>query len=167
LLLGIASIALALLLLSQASVFSVFVIGLVIFFWGFNLLEATLPSLVSRWTDEGQRGRAMGWYSSSQFLGTFLGGALGGLVVNAFGLSAVFYLGFGLVAIWFPVASGMCSLPNIKSFVLSGLDSESAQRLADLVGIVSIKHFPDQREVFVRVDMDRVESQTLENYQLR
>jgi|MEHZ01.4.fsa_nt_MEHZ011271187.1_10 predicted MFS family arabinose efflux permease len=167
LLVGIASLAVAQLLLSISDGFALFISGLLVFFWGFNLLEATLPSLVSRWVDDENRGSAMGWYSSSQFLGTFVGGSAGGILVSQYGLSAVFYFGFGLFIIWFTLATKMRSLPNIKSFVLKGLNAEATENLTKTVGIISIKNFQDQQEFFVKIDMDLVENQTLETYQLK
>ncbi len=54
------------------------VIGIVVFFTAFNLLEASLPSLISKVAPAGGKGTAMGVYSTSQFLGAALGGVLGG-----------------------------------------------------------------------------------------
>jgi len=51
---------------------------LFLYFMAFNLLEASLPSLVSKIAPAGQKGAAMGVYSSSQFFGAFVGGAAGG-----------------------------------------------------------------------------------------
>jgi predicted MFS family arabinose efflux permease len=56
--------------------------GLWLFFTGFNYLEATLPSLVSKTVHADGRGTAMGVYSSCQFLGAFAGGAAGGVILQ-------------------------------------------------------------------------------------
>ena len=50
----------------------------VLFLAGFNLLEASLPSLISKTAKATMKGTAMGVYSSSQFMGAFAGGLLGG-----------------------------------------------------------------------------------------
>ena len=164
---GVVSLLLAQLLLSQATGFVFFILGLLVFFWGFNLLEATLPSLVSRWVDDSSRGNAMGWYSSSQFAGTFVGGAVGGLLVSAFGLSAIFYFGLVLIVIWLVALISMRPLPNIQCFVLANLDKAKQQCLMLEAGILSIHNFEEQNESFVRVDMDLVAESTLNNYQLQ
>ena len=52
--------------------------ALVVFFTAFNLLEATLPSLVSKFAPPAVKGTAIGVYSSVQFFGTFVGAAAGG-----------------------------------------------------------------------------------------
>lgn len=83
------------------------VVALLAFFGAFNLLEATLPSMVSRLCPQQLRGAGMGVYSSSQFLGIFVGGALGGVAAKygadagVFGLCAL----FGLV--WLIIAAGL------------------------------------------------------------
>ncbi len=73
---------------------------LVVYFAGFNLLEASLPSTVSRVAPEDRRGVAMGIYSSVQFFGIFVGGALGGLLLGQFGAPSVFGLSAALIVLW-------------------------------------------------------------------
>ena len=80
---------------------------LLIFFTGFNLMEATLPSLVSRMAPPQSKGTAMGIYSSSQFLGAFAGGAVGGWLLGVSGISGVFSGGALVTVLWLAVASGM------------------------------------------------------------
>ncbi|HXG28530.1 MAG TPA: MFS transporter [Nevskiales bacterium] len=80
---------------------------LLLFFAGFNLLEASLPSLVSRCAPAGHRGAALGVYSSLQFLGTFCGGALGGFVLGKAGTTGVFLFAAGLALVWLVFAAGM------------------------------------------------------------
>ncbi len=61
---------------------SVFILGLVLYFGGFNILEAILPSKVSQAAPASSKGAALGLYWSSQYLGLFAGGALGGIVLQ-------------------------------------------------------------------------------------
>ncbi|NLC22412.1 MAG: MFS transporter, partial [Halomonadaceae bacterium] len=65
-------------------------IWLLLFFIAFNLLEAMLPSMLSKVAPAGAKGTAMGVYSTSQFLGAFIGGVLGGLLAQQWGLAGVF-----------------------------------------------------------------------------
>lgn len=83
------------------------ILGLLVFFVGFNVLESVLPSLVSRFAPADSKGTAMGVYSSSQFLGIFVGGALGGWVDGSWGLDGVFVLCAALAAAWWLTASFM------------------------------------------------------------
>ncbi len=82
-------------------------IGLWVFFVGFNYLEATLPSLVSKRIFAGDKGAALGMYSTCQFMGAFAGGAGGGWVLQHAGVDAVFLLSTALVVLWLLVASRM------------------------------------------------------------
>lgn len=58
------------------------IVGLGLYFIGFNLLEATIPSWISKKAPVANKATAMGINSSSQFLGAFFGGALGGMLLN-------------------------------------------------------------------------------------
>lgn len=64
-------------------------LGLFIFFLGFNVLEALMPSLVSKIASAELKGTAMGMYSTSQFLGAFVGGIGGGWILSTYGEAAV------------------------------------------------------------------------------
>jgi MFS family permease len=81
------------------------------FFAAFNVLEALLPSLVSRLAPAEGRGAAIGVYNTTQTLGVFFGGFLGGWVASAFGVAAVFSLCAGLVVLWLLLAWGMQPVP--------------------------------------------------------
>ena len=74
-----------------------------VFFSGFNLLEAALPSLVSRLAPAHLRGAAMGAYSTSQFLGAFVGGSLGGIALGRVGADGVFVWAAALTLLWLPL----------------------------------------------------------------
>lgn len=83
--------------------------ALAAFFIAFNVLEALLPSLVSRLAPRHLRGTAIGVYSSIQFLGIFLGGAIGGILAQTAGLAAVLWFGVLLTVAWLAIAAGMRS----------------------------------------------------------
>jgi MFS family permease len=78
----------------------VFYGALWLFFVGFNYLEATLPSLVSKVVFAGGKGTAMGVYSTCQFLGAFAGGAVGGWVLQQAGVGALIWVCVGLASMW-------------------------------------------------------------------
>lgn len=80
---------------------------LVAFFAAFNVLEATLPSLVSRMAPEAARGKAIGVFNTAQTLGLFFGGLLGGWVAKHIGTAAVFSVCAGLMLLWLAVAASM------------------------------------------------------------
>jgi MFS family permease len=111
-------LSIGLLIISQILFFSldlslnVFLILLSLFFIAFNAVEAILPSLLSRTASASKRGLAMGVFSTSQFLGTFIGGAIGGLIYDIFDLNSVFLLTIFMAIIWWLVILTMPSKNN-------------------------------------------------------
>ena len=83
-----------------------FVVLLLVFFAAFNVLEATVPSMVSRLAPADVKGTALGIYNTTQALGLFAGGALGGWVSSRFDGSAVFVMCAAAMVVWFVVALG-------------------------------------------------------------
>lgn len=77
---------------------------LFVFFWGFNVLEASQPSFVSRLAPAQVRGTAMGVYNTLQSLGLFAGGAAGGWLVKNFGPAGLFITGFSAMFVWLVIA---------------------------------------------------------------
>ena len=80
---------------------------LLLFFVAFNVLEATLPSLVSRTAPPSAKGAALGVYNTTQAIGLFIGGAAGGYIAQHFGDNAVFAACTGLILLWLAVANSM------------------------------------------------------------
>jgi MFS family permease len=94
-------------LLGLAGALASVVLALLLFFAAFNLLEATLPSIVSRLAPAAAKGTAIGLYSTTQFVGTFAGAALGGWLAQHFGAQAVYLACVAAACLWLLAASGM------------------------------------------------------------
>lgn len=105
---------------------------LLFFFTGFNLLEATLPSLIAKMAPPDAKGTAMGVYSSSQFLGAFTGGVLGGWLRGWVGLKGVFAFAMLGALIWLLVAWSMKNPRALSSYLLNvgEIDETTAHHLA-------------------------------------
>lgn len=122
------------------SIFSLAVF-LLMFFCGFNLLEATLPSLISKIAPVNIKGTAMGVYSTSQFFGAFVGGAGGGWLYGKFGVESVFLACSTMALCWFFVALTMQPPRHLSSLLLNvgELDENQAERMseqiADIAGV--------------------------------
>ena len=111
-----------------------FVVALFIFFMGFNLLEASLPSLVSKISPAGNKGTAMGVYSTGQFVGAFLGGVVGGMLLDLYTETAVYMFSVCLVSLWLLVALTMENPKHQKTmtvFFRENLDSSEVSSLSD------------------------------------
>lgn len=82
-----------------------FALLLFVFFSAFNILEASLPSMVSRHAPASVRGAALGLFNTTQSLGLFTGGLVAGLVRGTWGDAAVFLVAAGLLGAWLLAAS--------------------------------------------------------------
>jgi MFS family permease len=99
--------------------FAVVVIGLISFFVAFNILEASLPSLISRVAPPRAKGSALGVHNTCQALGLFAGGVLGGFLASSSGAVGVFLACTLVVAIWLVLAAGMPALQRRNPSVVS------------------------------------------------
>lgn len=136
----LAALAQLTLLLFHESVLSV-AVALLLFFVAFNLLEAMLPSLISKTAPLAAKGTAMGVYSSVQFLGAFVGAIAGGFLMQHYGGNAVLIFAIVLLALWLVVASSMQppAAVRTKLYPLPMMDESAARllqsRLMQLKGV--------------------------------
>jgi MFS family permease len=121
------------------------------FFMAFNLLEASLPSLVSKESPAAAKGTAMGVYSTSQFSGAFLGGALGGILLQQAGLQGVIWLMAGVLLLWLLVALSMPAPGYTTSFVVQ-LRHEARARFSDIDE--SLRQLPGVQDVVILEEAD-------------
>lgn len=89
-------------------------LGLLLFFTGFTALEATLPSLASIYAPAASRGTAMGVFASSQFIGVFFGGMLGGALLDQAGVMGV-WLGMSVLTLVWATVLGVSHLASPDS----------------------------------------------------
>lgn len=110
-------------------------LSLLLFFVGFNFLEASLPSWLSRLAPVALRGTAMGVFSTGQFLGAAVGGAAGGLLLHAGGSTAVLSSALFLLVIWSMLTGWSPSPPLSRQRLLAadGADSTELERWATRV----------------------------------
>ncbi|NNC24122.1 MFS transporter [Salinisphaera sp. USBA-960] len=108
------------------------VVLLTLFFAAFNVMEASLPSLISKAAPADGKGTAMGVYSSAQFFGIFAGGMLGGWAYGADGVSGVFWVGSAIAVVWLGVAATMPQPRFARTHLLAvgALDDDEANALA-------------------------------------
>ena len=138
--------------------FTTIIAMLFVFFIGFNFLEASLPAHVSRISPAGQKGTAMGVYSSSQFLGAFFGGITGGYVAETFGFSYLFASNAALALLWFVFASGMVLPISSKrvSIPFEFSNTANAERLIEQIcqcaGVVEATLVEDENRIYLKVD---------------
>ncbi len=170
--------AVAVLLLAQFGLYwgwhSFWAIALLLqfFFIAFNLLEATLPSLISKIAPAQSKGTAMGVYTSSQFIGAFIGGAAGGWLHGQYGNGAVFLFCSGAIALWWLAALSMREPPYLSNemFAVAVDDSDAAgkmeRQLLALSGVAEAVVSVDDRVAYLKVDSRLVDREALERLAL-
>ena len=135
------------------------------FFWVFNLLEAMLPSLVSRLAPAAGKGSAMGVYNTFQFLGVFFGGFIGGSIYGALGVIAVFSVCGLLLIAWVWLVYTAPELDLLDSLVVTvnqdaGLDCK--QRLESIEGIEEVIIMEGESTAYLKVDKERLDQASLD-----
>ncbi len=156
-----------LLMFGQNSLWGV-AIALLIFFTAFNVLEATLPSMISKIAPLSAKGTAMGVYSSVQFLGAFSGAAVGGALMQYVGGNAVFVLAIVLLLLWLIVASGMQppAAVSTKLYHLSVMNDAAAadlqKRLAQVQGVREVMVIAAENIACLKVDMKGFDKDAVE-----
>ena len=160
---GVFVSAVAALVVSQIMLFygsgNVFALlaALIVFFSAFNVMEACLPSLITKVAPPDVKGTAMGVYSSLQFLGIFIGGIIGGMAHQHSGSAGVFALTTALAAIWLVVAAGMAQpsylttrLVPIAESKLS--DAGLATKLRQVPGVIEAVIIAEESLAYLKVD---------------
>ncbi len=146
------------------------VIFIILFFTAFNLLEATLPSLVSKTAPADAKGTAMGVYSTSQFAGAFIGGLVGGWVHQRWGLEAVFVFGALVALLWLLVAAGMRRPGRHASRLLqlSAMPADQAEQYAaglrDIRGVLEAVVVGEEGVAYLKIDRDTLNDADLDAF---
>jgi MFS family permease len=147
----------AMLYLSAGNLY-VLLAALIVFFSAFNLLEASLPSLITKTAPPDAKGTATGLYSSAQFLGIFVGGIVGGWAHQTGGSAGVFALSGALALLWLMAAATMAQ-PSYLTTRLVAIgdgqagDAESlAARLRQLPGVAEAVVIAEEKLAYLKVD---------------
>ena len=151
---------------ADQSVFAM-AIGLWVFFTAFNVLEASLPSLVAKASPPDQKGTAMGVYSTSQFLGIFAGGVGGGALYGQWGINGDVLTSATLILVWLVLAARMKEPRYVASYVLrlANLVPKNSEALraavAKIPGVIDVAMVPDERVAYLRIDRATVDEKQL------
>jgi len=144
------------------------IIGMQLFFIAFNLMEALLPSLVSKEAPAGFKGTAMGIYSTAQFLGVGVGGSLGGYLLGMAGSRGVFLFAAMLALLWWMIARPMpepAYLSGIRLTIPAGWAGqlfELQQRLQQQPGVQEVVLVAQEQAAYLKVDTRQSSRHTLE-----
>ncbi len=139
---------------------------LVVFFTMFNVLEASMPSLVSRIAPPAAKGAAMGAFSTSQFSGAFAGGLLGGWLLQ-WGMPALFSALAVCALAWLGVAWAMRAPRKLTPYTLrvpagdGRSASEFATRLKEVRGVAEAVVVGDEGVAYLQVDKSVLDESAL------
>ncbi|CDH22914.1 MFS transporter [Xenorhabdus bovienii] len=141
--------------------------GIQVFFLAFNIMEAILPSLISKEAPAGYKGTAMGVYSTSQFLGVALGGFLGGMLYELQGASLVFMGGIVLTALWFIISLTLRQPPYVSSIRIvlpEQLNNPDIleKKILSQAGVKDIVIALEELSAYVKVDTKQTNREQLE-----
>ncbi len=141
---------------------------LLLFFIAFNVLEATLPSLIAKTAPSEKKGTAMGVYTTTQFLGAFTGGIMGGWLYGAVDVTAVFAMCAGVATVWAVIAASMREPRYLSNHLLKVSQADAplspeqaqalAQRLRQVRGVAEATVIAEDGIAYLKVD-----TQTLDN----
>jgi MFS family permease len=146
------------------------VTALVVMFTAFNLLEASLPSLVSKTVSGNRKGTAMGVYSTAQFFGAFLGGLGGGVVHGLAGPGGVFLFCAGLAAAWLLFAASMQPPRHLASRLLRVGPQTARQaqdlslRIAAVAGVVEAVVVAEEGVAYLKVESALLDEAALREF---
>lgn len=131
-------------------------ITLFLFFTAFTLLEASLPSLVSKIAPLKGKGTAMGVYSSCQFFGIFIGGVCGGWLFSHYGMMGALLLGVSLCFIWLILAATMAQPPYFSTLlfnvpVTANINSLT-EKLSKTAGIAEVAVIAEESLLYLKAD---------------
>ena len=132
--------------------------ALTIFFSAFNVMEASLPSLITKVAPPDAKGTATGLYSSLQFLGIFTGGIVGGWADQHGGVAAVFALTTALALLWLVAAATMAQPSYLTTRLVPIADSKTgdaaglAAKLRQVPGVTEAVVIPEERLAYLKVD---------------
>ncbi|WP_020395053.1 MFS transporter [Thiolinea disciformis] len=137
-----------------------------LFFLGFNFLEAIQPSLVAKYSAVETKGTAMGIYNSTQFLGIFAGGALGGWVNTHWQALGVFLLSALVAGLWLLVSLRLPP-PTFYTSRVIRLDGENQdweqiyQQLKETPGVYEVEIVAKEQVAYLKVKKSELNEQAL------
>lgn len=171
LLIGIVFFALSYYLIGNASTDTFFLIGVVIFFIGFNMHEPIMQSLTTRYIKVHEKGKVLGLFNSFGYLGTFIGGFVGGMYlqeVDGSFTQSLYDISMVIVVICIVWIILITTLPNplkkkIAYLDLEGKDEKKFNSLENLNGCEEWYINNTENIIIIKYDADILEEETLIN----
>ena len=157
-------------LMASGNSLPIVVFALLLFFIAFNVLEATLPSLIAKTAPPDIKGTAMGVYSSFQFSGAFWGGLMGGWMHSEFGFQGVFFFTVIALLFWFVVAASMKNPRYLGSYMVNvgPVDEVRARKLVGeltaVTGVAEAVVIAEEGIAYLKVDNHALNKKDLSRF---
>ena len=153
LIIGIVFFAISYLVIGFSSSATVFAIGVVIFFIGFNMHEPIMQSLASKFAKVHQRGLVLGIFNSAGYLGTFLGGVIGGIFYEDVSLSTLVIV-IAIVCLLWAVLIITMPNPQKKQFVYLPISEYSLENSSKLENKAIDEWYVNNTEEIIAIKYD-------------
>ena len=139
----------------------ILLLGLALFFIAFNVMEALLPSWLSKSAPIQSKATAMGVNASSQFLGAFFGGMIGGQLLILNNTSMGWGILTAIAVVWLLISFGLVQPRYLSSLVIrlpeSKQTDEWTSQLLAIRGIEEVVVMPDQQVAYIKVDKQQID----------
>jgi len=163
LMIGVALFALSYVIMGYAHSASWFIVGVIIFFIGFNMHEPLMQSMASKYAKVHQKGAALGVFNSFGYAGTFIGGVFGGFFLQHFGMMEIAWVIFITCILWlFLIASLQNPKHNKNIYIPYGeFDITRIEHLKGLKGIVEWYRNESEQILVVKYDANLTDKETI------
>ena len=149
------------------------VVAMIVYFTGFNLMEALLPSMISRIAPLSGKGTALGVYSTSQFAGAFLGGPVAGIIMQYKGMDGIYLVGAFMAMLWAVLSLGLKNPPALTAYTLTIPEvsdegfSSLVEEIQAIEGVSEAIALPEAGAVYLKLNKDQLDPTSLHKYSRR
>lgn len=163
LMIGVALFALSYVIMGYAHKASWFIVGVVIFFIGFNMHEPLMQSMASKYAKSHQKGAALGVFNTFGYFGTFIGGVFGGLFLEHFGMMEIAWVIFILCIAWLFLIASLKNPSHNKNIYApyDDIDFSRLDHLRQVKGIIEWYRNESEKILVIKYDANLTDKETI------
>ena len=163
LMIGVALFAISYVMMGYAHKAAWFIVGVVIFFIGFNMHEPLMQSMASKYAKVHQKGAALGVFNTFGYAGTFIGGVFGGYFLQHFGIMEISWVIFITCVLWLFLIASLKNPSHNKNIYLAygEFDITRVEHLKGLKGIVEWYRNESEQILVVKYDANLTDKETI------
>ena len=163
LMIGVALFAISYVMMGYAKSAPWFIIGVVVFFIGFNMHEPLMQSMASKYAKVHQKGAALGVFNTFGYGGTFVGGVFGGYFLQNFGIMEIAWVIFTICILWLFLIASLKNPSHNKNIYLpyASVDLSRAEHLHQVKGVVEWYKNESEQILVVKYDSEKTDKETI------